>query len=169
MNPNSAAEPGLIYDAGIPDYIDYLCAMGYNDTEISHLTQKPTHCPTRRPSITDVNLPSIAIPSLRSSVTVTRTVTNIGHPESRYWAEIEPPSGTVVTVKPQVLVFNRETKKMAFTVTFCAVAPVNTGYYFGSLVWTDGLHAVRSPLAVRIRSHAPFYSAEQKVDHSLVL
>ncbi|XP_030540183.1 subtilisin-like protease SBT3.5 isoform X2 [Rhodamnia argentea] len=159
-NPNSAAEPGLVYDAGMPDYIVYLCAMGYNDSEISHLTKKPTHCPTRRPSVTDVNLPSITIPSLRSSITVTRTVTNTGPPESIYWAEIKPPSGTIVTVKPHVLAFNRKTKKMAFGVTVRAVALVNTGYYFGSLVWTDGLHAVRSPLAVRIVNQAPFYSAE---------
>ncbi|KAF8027905.1 hypothetical protein BT93_E0738 [Corymbia citriodora subsp. variegata] len=160
VNPNAAAEPGLIYNAGTPDYIGYLCAMGYNDTEISHLTGKPTPCPARRPSVTDVNLPSITIPRLTSSVTVTRTVTNTGPPRSRYWAVIEPPSGTAVTVKPQVLAFDWETKKMAFTVTVCAAAPVNTGYYFGSLVWTDGVHAVRSPLAVRIANQTPFHSAE---------
>lgn len=159
-NPNSAAEPGLIYDAGMPDYIVYLCAMGYNDSEISHVTEKPAHCPTRRPSVTDVNLPSITIPSLRSSVTVTRTVTNTGPPGSIYWAEIEPPSGTMVTVKPHVLAFNRRTKKMAFGVTVRAIAPVSTGYYFGSLVWTDGVRAVRSPLAIRIVNQTPFYAAE---------
>ncbi|KAJ6752366.1 hypothetical protein OIU85_002767 [Salix viminalis] len=116
-NPNGAADPGLVYDMGTADYINYLCAMDYNNTAISRLTGNPTVCPTEEPSILNINLPSITIPNLRNSTTLTRTVTNVGASTSIYRAVIEPPIGTSVSVKPNVLVFNRKTKKLTFSVT----------------------------------------------------
>uniref|UniRef100_A0A6N2N4F0 Uncharacterized protein n=1 Tax=Salix viminalis TaxID=40686 RepID=A0A6N2N4F0_SALVM len=116
-NPNGAADPGLVYDMGTADYINYLCAMDYNNTAISRLTGNPTVCPTEEPSILNINLPSITIPNLRNSTTLTRTVTNVGASTSIYRAVIEPPLVTSVSVKPNVLVFNRKTKKLTFSVT----------------------------------------------------
>ncbi|KAL0394922.1 UNVERIFIED_CONTAM: Subtilisin-like protease SBT3.5 [Sesamum latifolium] len=76
-NPNGAACPGLVYDMDETDYINYLCSMEYNNSAISRLTGKPVMCP-KTVSILDVNLPSITIPYLRNSTTLTRTVTNVG-------------------------------------------------------------------------------------------
>jgi hypothetical protein len=149
VNPNGAADPGLVYDMGTTDYIHYLCSMAYYNSAISQLTGQSIVCPSRKPSILDINLPSITIPSLRNSVTVTRTVTNVGVSTSSYRAAIEAPSGTNVTVKPDVLAFNSAVKKISFTVTISTTQMVNTGYYFGSLTWTNGAHAVRIPLSVR--------------------
>lgn len=149
MNPNKAADPGLVYDMGTPDYIHYLCAMEYNSSTISNLTMQRVTCPHRKPSILDINLPSITIPKLKNSITITRTVTNVGATNSVYKAIIEPPYGINVSVRPSVLVFNSTTKKISFLVTFSTTHQLNTGYYFGSLTWTDGVHAVRSPLSVR--------------------
>ncbi|KAK9274642.1 hypothetical protein L1049_021893 [Liquidambar formosana] len=149
VNPNGAADPGLVYDMGTADYIHYLCAMDYNNTAISQLTGEPTVCPTKKPSILDVNVPSITIPSLRNSTTLTRVVTNVGISNSTYRAVIEPPAGTNVSVRPDVLVFNSTAKKISFTVTLSTTYQVNTGYCFGSLIWTDGVHNVRIPLSVR--------------------
>ncbi|KAJ6423113.1 hypothetical protein OIU84_024111 [Salix udensis] len=148
-NPNGAADPGLVYDMGTADYINYLCAMDYNSTAISSLTGQSTVCPGEEPSILNINLPSITIPNLRNSTTLTRTVTNVGASTSIYRAVIEPPFGTSVSVKPNVLVFNRKTKKLTFSVTVTTAHQVNTGYFFGSITWTDGVHSVRSPLSVR--------------------
>jgi hypothetical protein len=134
---------------GTTDYIHYLCSMAYNNSAISRLTGQSTVCPSRKPSILDINLPSITIPSLRNSITITRTVTNVGALTSIYRAVIEPPSGTKVSVKPEVLSFNSAVKKISFTVTISTTQEVNTGYYFGSLTWTNEAHAVRSPLSVR--------------------
>ncbi|CAK7357474.1 unnamed protein product [Dovyalis caffra] len=139
-NPNGAADPGLVYDMGTADYISYLCYMDYNNTAISILTGHPTVCPYEEPSILDINLPSITIPNLRNSVTLTRTVTNVGSSNSIYRAVIEPPFGTSVSVNPDVLVFNHKTKKITFTVTVTTAHQVNTGYFFGSLTWTDRVH-----------------------------
>ncbi|WRX17888.1 Peptidase S8/S53 domain - like 10 [Theobroma cacao] len=149
VNPNGAADPGLVYDMGTSDYIQYLCAMGYNDSAISRLTGQSTVCPIKKPSVLDVNVPSITISSLRNSATLTRTVTNVGAPISVYRAVIEPPTGITVTVRPNVLVFNSTTKKISFSVTVSAAHQVNTGYFFGSLTWTNERHAVRIPLSVR--------------------
>lgn len=123
--------------------------MAYDNSAISHLTGHSIVCPSRKPSILDINLPSITIPSLRNSITVTRTVTNVGASTSSYKAVIEVPSGTNVSVKPDVLAFNFAVRKISFTVTISTTQKVNTGFYFGSLTWTNGVHAVRIPLSVR--------------------
>lgn len=49
-------------------------AVGYNTSAISQLV------PLLKPSILDVNLPSITIPNLRKPISLTRSVTNVGHP-----------------------------------------------------------------------------------------
>lgn len=150
MNPNAAADPGLVYDMGTADYIHYLCAMHYNNSAISHLVGNLTNCPVEKPSVLDVNLPSITIPSIRTTpIVVTRTVTNVGAPNSTYSAIIEPPTGVLVSVKPGVLVFNSTGDKISFQVTFSTTHQMNTGYFFGSLTWTDKAHFVRIPLSVR--------------------
>uniref|UniRef100_A0A5B7BM04 Putative subtilisin-like protease SBT3.5 n=1 Tax=Davidia involucrata TaxID=16924 RepID=A0A5B7BM04_DAVIN len=149
VNPNGAADPGLVYDMGTSDYINYLCAMGYTNSAISQLTVQTTICPTKQPSILDVNLPSIVIPSHRNFTTLTRIVTNVGPTNSLYRAVIDPPVGTIMSVRPDVLDFNSRTKTISFTVTVSSIHQMNTGYFFGSLTWTNGVHAVRSPISVR--------------------
>ncbi|KAL5982869.1 hypothetical protein ACLOJK_016947 [Asimina triloba] len=157
VNPNKAANPGLIYDMGMEDYVHYLCSRGYHDSDISRVTAKPTVCPSKRPSTLDMNLPSIAIPSLESSVTISRTLTNVGPVKSVYKASIQLPPGINAAVSPSVLEFNSKAKKLSFTVTFSSAQKVQGGYYFGSLTWSDGVHNVRSPIAVRPEI-IPFYT-----------
>lgn len=147
VNPNKAADPGLIYDTGTPDYINYLCAVGYNTTAISQLVGQPTKC--SKFSILDVNLPSITIPNLRKTITLTRTVTNVGPVNSVYKALVDPPSGINVVVTPKTLVFNSTVKSLSFRIAVSTMHKVNTGYYFGSLTWTDGVHDVHIPISVR--------------------
>lgn len=150
-NPNAAACPGLIYDMAINDYVHYLCAMEYKDSDISKLTGEPVVCPVDKAiSLLDLNLPSITIPNLRHSTTLTRTVTNVGPTNSVYSVVVEPPVGMHVLVYPPVLVFNSMTKSVSFKVTVTSLIHQFDGeYYFGSLVWCDGVHHVRSPIAVR--------------------
>ena len=35
IDPNRAANPGLVYDAGTEDYIDFLCALGYTAEQVA--------------------------------------------------------------------------------------------------------------------------------------
>ncbi|KAM3319690.1 subtilisin-like protease SBT3.4 [Capsicum chacoense] len=149
VNANGAKDPGLVYDMGTFDYILYLCSMGYNNSAISMLIDQAASCPIKRPSILDVNLPSLTVPSLRRTVTIRRTVTNVGPVNSKYKAIIEPPQGITIKVKPETLIFNSKTKKISFTLTISTTHKYTTDYYFGSLIWTDGVHGARIPISVR--------------------
>ena len=149
VNPNKAAKPGLVYDMGTNDYINYLCAVGYNDSSITLLANRSTACPSPKPSILDVNLPSLTIPNLKKSVVVTRTVTNVGPLNSKYKVVIDPPLGVNVAVRPEILVFNSTAKVLSFKVEVSTSHTVNTGYYFGSLTWTDDIHVVTIPVSVK--------------------
>ncbi|XP_033142735.1 subtilisin-like protease SBT3.13 isoform X2 [Brassica rapa] len=152
VNPQRAAHPGLVYDMGIEDYINYMCSKGYNDSSISRVIGKKTKCPTPKPSILDMNLPSITIPNIEKEVTLTRSVTNVGPIKSIYKAVIESPLGITLTVNPTTLVFSSEDKKvLSFTVKAKTSHKVNTGYFFGSLTWTDGVHDVKIPVSVQTR------------------
>ncbi|KAL0304487.1 UNVERIFIED_CONTAM: Subtilisin-like protease SBT3.6 [Sesamum radiatum] len=71
-NPNAARTPGLVYDIGTQDYVNYLCAMGYSETDINQLTGRPKSCKKSSNSVLDLNLPSITVPNLKGSVTITR-------------------------------------------------------------------------------------------------
>ncbi|KAJ8632441.1 hypothetical protein MRB53_025777 [Persea americana] len=135
--PNRAADPGLIYDMGNTDYANYLCSIGYLNS---------ADCPSKKPSMLNLNLPSITIPNLRGSVTVTRTVTNVGSADSTYVASIEHPLGVKVGVKPPKLAFNSTVKKLSFTVTLSSNQKAIGGYYFGRLSWSDGIHKLKHPM-----------------------
>ena len=135
---------------GIKDYTHYLRAMKYSRSAISLFVGQKTKC-QKRLSTLDLNLPSITIPSLKSSVTLTRTVTNVGPVDSTYKSFTESPLGTTVKVSPEVLVFNSTVKFISFNVIVSTTHKVNTGYFFGSLTWSDGLHHVTSPMSVRTK------------------
>nr|GLL38851.1 subtilisin-like protease SBT3.3 [Ipomoea trifida] len=149
INPNKARYPGLIYDMGTKDYIHYLCAVGYETSAIAKLVGQTISCP-RGLSILDMNFPSITIPNLKESVTLKRTVTNVGLTNSIYKVVIEPPKGINVAIKPTTLVFGPTVKKISFTVTVSTTYHFNTGYSFGSLTWNDGVHNVRIPISVKV-------------------
>ncbi|XP_018468529.2 subtilisin-like protease SBT3.13 [Raphanus sativus] len=152
VNPESAADPGLVYDMGIKDYISYMCSAGYNDTSISRVLGKKTNCPSSpgASSILDINLPSITIPNLDREVTLTRSLTNVGPKNSVYKAVVESPLGITLTVSPTTLVFGSG-QVLSFKVRAKTSHKVNTGYFFGSLTWTDGVHDVRIPVSVQTR------------------
>lgn len=149
VNPNRAAKPGLIYNMSMDSYIQFLCSMGYSSPAITNLTKSKISCMKNSNSGLDLNLPSISIPNLNKTVTVSRTVTNVGPINSVYKALVQPPHGVKMVVKPQTLSFNLTSPVLSFKVTFSSKLKVHGDYSFGSLTWTDGEHFVRSPIVVR--------------------
>nr|GMD56632.1 subtilisin-like protease SBT3.5 [Ipomoea batatas] len=147
INPNKARYPGLIYDMVTADYLQCLCAMGYDSRVISGLAGQTTSC--NNGSIYNVNFPSITIPNLNEPVTLTRTVTNVGPVNSVYKVMVEPPKGIIVVVTPSTLNFSPNVKKISFSVQISTSYGSNTGYYFGSLTWNDGVNNVRIPISVK--------------------
>lgn len=142
---------------GPQDYILYLCSAGYNSSSISQLVGKVTVCSNPKPSILDVNLPSITIPNLKDEVNLTRTVTNVGPVDSVYKVMVEPPLGVRVVVSPESLVFNSTTKRGSYMVRVTTTHKINTGFYFGSLIWTDSVHNVTIPVSVRTQILQNYY------------
>ncbi|PHT97298.1 hypothetical protein BC332_33775 [Capsicum chinense] len=100
VNAYAANNSGLIYDMGTFDYILYLRSMGYKSSHISNMIDEgAASCPIKRPLILDINLSSLIVPSLKDTVNVRRTVTNVGPENSKYEAIIEPPPG--ITIKQE--------------------------------------------------------------------
>ncbi|AES80518.1 putative tripeptidyl-peptidase II [Medicago truncatula] len=149
IQPNSAIDPGLVYDLGIKDYLNFLCASGYNKQLISALNFNMTFTCSGTHSIDDLNYPSITLPNLGlNAITVTRTVTNVG-PPSTYFAKVQLP-GYKIAVVPSSLNFKKIGEKKTFQVIVQATSEIpRRKYQFGELRWTNGKHIVRSPVTVQ--------------------
>ncbi|CAI9089005.1 OLC1v1023490C1 [Oldenlandia corymbosa var. corymbosa] len=151
IRPNRAMDPGLVYDLTYQDYLRFLCAQGYNESEIQVFTESPFKCP-KPMSLVDLNYPSITVPNLKGSVTVTRTVKNVGEPAT-YNARIYSPPGLTVKVLPETLNFTKVGQEMTFKLTIEARKKgAAQDYVFGRLIWSDGKHYVRSPIVVKASS-----------------
>ncbi|CAE6217428.1 unnamed protein product [Arabidopsis arenosa] len=115
FRPTKAASPGLVYDASYQSYLLYCCSVGLTNLD-------PTFkCPSRIPPGYNLNYPSISIPYLAGTVTVTRTVTRVGRPgnsSSVYVFNAQPPYGVIVKAEPNVLVFDRIGQKKRFNISF---------------------------------------------------
>ncbi|RWW62117.1 hypothetical protein BHE74_00030766 [Ensete ventricosum] len=150
IDPNKAADPGLVYDIDPDDYCNYFrCtkrASSLPSDDIPGLR-------TAGKRMYDLNLPSISIPDLKETpVTVERTVTNVGDKKSKYKAVVRSPPGVNMVVEPSVLEFKASKEKLSFKVTFTSLHKVQGGFTFGSLTWMadGGKHTVRIPIAVRV-------------------
>ncbi|KAL6567584.1 hypothetical protein OROGR_001252 [Orobanche gracilis] len=146
IRPNSAMDPGLVYNLTADDYLDFLCGIGYNQTSLTKLSLSHYDCPTNY-SVLNFNYPSITVPHLSGSVTVTRKLTNVGSPGT-YALRVGQPSGFSVSVEPKQLIFEKIGDEKVFKVTINSDSGVPSGYSFGELLWSDGKHDVRSPIVV---------------------
>ncbi|XP_051192217.1 subtilisin-like protease SBT1.4 [Lolium perenne] len=156
VDPNRALNPGLVYDADTADYIGFLCALGYPPSLIAVFTRdgSDADCSAKPARSGDLNYPNFAtvFSSYKDSVTYHRVVRNVGSNASAvYEAKIESPAGVDVSVTPSKLVFDEENGSLAYEITLAVAGNpviVEAKYSFGSLTWSDGVHEVRSAIAV---------------------
>ncbi|KAK4748046.1 hypothetical protein SAY87_014632 [Trapa incisa] len=148
IRPNRAVDPGLVYDMTTEDYLDFLCALGYNQTLIKQFTDEPHLCRDSL-SLFDVNYPSFSIPNFSGKATLYRKVKNVGSPGT-YGVTIHHPPGVTVSVEPKRLIFDRVGDEKGFMVTIKASRTNirEREFTFGEITWTDGRHYVRSPIAI---------------------
>ncbi|XP_031475614.1 subtilisin-like protease SBT5.3, partial [Nymphaea colorata] len=149
LHPNGALDPGLVYDINATDYLNFLCAIGYNKKKIFLVAGRSYSCSVRVPEVTDLNYPSITISNLEGTKTISRIVKNVGKPRT-YTASIDSPPEILVSVRPQSLKFERIGEEKKFTVTVKTKKGSPHGFVFGWLNWSDGVHHVRSPISVGI-------------------
>ena len=141
VQPMAASNPGLVFDAGIVDWLGFLCG-----TQLA-----PSYCTSRSIPVLDpsnLNVASIAIGDMAGVQTVTRRVTNVGGNPATYTPSYTGLGGMTVAVSPASLTLAAgETK--AFTVTFTRTTAALAAYAAGQLTWTDGVRNVRIPMVVR--------------------
>lgn len=152
INPVKALHPGLVYDASEKDYIELLCNIGYTAKQIEILSGRNSSCSnhiTKSPM--DLNYPSMT--SNVRKAKFKRTVTNVGVANSTYTATVTSPPNLKITVMPKVISFRSLYEKQSFVVTLSTTAP-ERNLLSASLVWSDGVHTVRSPIVLYIESDA---------------
>ncbi|MCB1845768.1 MAG: S8 family serine peptidase, partial [Halioglobus sp.] len=146
IKPNSALNPGLVYDAGDDDYDAFACAIRSPAVAQTRCDELLAAGVSLDPS--DMNQPSIAVARLAHSQTVVRRVSNVGEEAASYTASVESPPGIETVVRPQSLsLMPGETARFEVTYTYLS-GPLNS-WRFGSLTWNSNDSAVRSVLATR--------------------
>ncbi|XP_057742917.1 subtilisin-like protease SBT5.4 [Arachis stenosperma] len=147
VRPNRAMDPGLVYDTTIDDYLNFLCAIGYDQKRIKVFSGALHHeCPHGM-GVLDFNYPSITVPVLYGRVTVTRRVRNVGSPGTYVASFHNIPSGLSLSVNPNVLKFESVGEEKSFKVII-EVAKPGRAIVFGDLIWSDGKHYVKTPITV---------------------
>ncbi|KAF2300962.1 hypothetical protein GH714_018623 [Hevea brasiliensis] len=119
VNPSRANDPGLVYDIQPDDYIPYLCGLGYSNKQIGLIVQRTVNCSSDS-SIPEaqLNYPSFSIRLGSTPQTYTRTMTNVGQPNSTYSLQIIAPEGVNVKVTPDKISFSGMNQKATYSVTF---------------------------------------------------
>ncbi|WP_293695823.1 S8 family serine peptidase [uncultured Agrococcus sp.] len=137
VQPTDMFSPGFFFDATSDDYIDYLIGTGEVTVE-------------GREGIdpSDLNLATIGIGSLVQEQTITRTATAVN--PGTYSVDVTAPAGIDVVVEPSTLSFGAAGEEQTFTVSFTVQDGAEIDAWLqGRLVWSDGEHDVRQPIAVR--------------------
>jgi subtilisin family serine protease/plastocyanin len=138
VQPNRAANPGLVFDSGFNDWLAFLCGTG-------QLTA--SYCPSIRIDPSNLNVASIAIGDMAGVQSVTRRVTNVGGNTATYTLSHTGMLGFTVA-KPATLTLAAG-QTVSFTMTFTRTTAALNAYTGGQLRLSDGVHNVRIPMVVR--------------------
>ncbi|XP_024197461.2 subtilisin-like protease SBT4.3 [Rosa chinensis] len=155
INPVKAIDPGLVYEASKEDYVKLLCSV-LDQADVRLISGDNSTCSTGsdKGSLQDHNYPSLAAvvtPNRSFSLKFHRKVKNVGLANSTYKATIFANSTQVdVKVVPQVLSFKSLNEEKTFDVTVAGKGLPDEvqSHVSASLVWSDGIHSVRSPILI---------------------
>lgn len=150
IQPNEVFDPGLTYDAGLLDYLAFMCFEPAQSPLTSAAFCDDLADAGFATDSADLNLASIGIGALAGNQTVTRTVTGMAPGKRPFHAVVEAPPGVNVSVSPSVIQI-RQGESASYEVTFSVTeAATLNEWAFGSITWTDDdRYSVRSPIAVR--------------------
>jgi len=145
VKPNSALDPGLVFDHGFLDWLAMLCGT---TNGVSAGTCNALRSLGFSTDSSNLNVASIAIGDMAGVQTVMRRVTNVSNQAETYTASYTGLTGIAVTL-PGALTVNRGATE-SFEVSFKTDgAPLNA-YVGGQLTLTgDRGHVVRIPVVIR--------------------
>ncbi|KAG9137660.1 hypothetical protein Leryth_011400 [Lithospermum erythrorhizon] len=153
VDPNTALKPGLVYDLEVSDYIAWLCSIGYDSKKISVFLRESVTVDCSTVGLDapgNLNYPSFGVvfAEKNSVVKYKRVVKNVGKGKlSVYKVKINAPPYVKVSVSPNKLVFTEGVETLSYEISFTSVGRGGKSE-FGSIEWRDGVHVVRSPIAV---------------------
>ncbi|OIV89156.1 hypothetical protein TanjilG_26019 [Lupinus angustifolius] len=155
VNPASAIDPGLVYDISLEDYIQMLCNLGYKNKKVKLISGKNNACSNaaHKSLVRNLNYPTISIDvdSMTSfTIKFKRTVTNVGLENSTYKATILRNPRIKISVVPETLLFKSLHEKQSFVVTIHGGKLPEQNVLTSSLVWSDSIHNVRSPIVLHV-------------------
>jgi hypothetical protein len=143
IKPNSATDPGLVFDNGFADWLAFLCGT---TNAVS-----PSYCASLPPSAKDpsnLNVASIAIGDLAGLQTVSRTVKSVGSQSETYTAGYTGLAGFTVALPGAFAIAPGNTQSLSFTFTR-TTASLNT-YTGGQITFTGNHgHVVRIPVVIQ--------------------
>ncbi|MGC5583860.1 S8 family peptidase [Ornithinimicrobium sp. W1665] len=142
----SSFDPGLVYDAGLFEYVGFLCdAAPGTFTAGSCAFVEGRGVPMESE---DLNVPSIGVSDVPGTKTVTRTVTSVSDTAQTYTVSVDAPEGFEAVVSPTTLELGPG-ESASYTVTLNTLDAEIGDWRFGSLTWSSGSYDATSPIAAR--------------------
>jgi hypothetical protein len=145
VQPNSALNPGLVYDSGFNDWLALICATQPQGLEA---TCNALWMAGYSRDASDLNQASIAIGDMAGEQTVKRSVKNVSGKRLTVNAAVTGMGGFTTVVTPSSLTL-APGATASFTVKFTRTTAALNAYTGGQLYWTGDGYTVRSPIVVR--------------------
>ncbi len=138
VQPNSAMDPGLVFNSGYTDWLNFICGVQPGSFCSAFSAIDPSN----------LNTASIAIGDLAGAQTVTRRATNVGSASETYTASYTGLAGITVGLPAPMTIAKNATQP--FNVTFTRDTATLNSYVGGQLTLTgDKGHVVRIPVVIR--------------------
>ena len=126
-------DPGLVFDASYDDYVSFLAGQ-------DAVQAKALFGTTNAMKGYELNQPNIIVSLVNGSVSVQRTVRNVGAVEATYYGTNIPPPGTTVVVDPIAMtVAPHQSANFTINITLTGSIP-SKQFTFGNLTWMDGFN-----------------------------
>jgi len=144
--PNSAFDPGLVFDVSDDEYDAFACGIASPAVAATRCDELATAGFSF--AAAELNLPSIAMSDLTVQRTVRRRVTNVSDEADAYTASVDAPPGMSIDVSPSSLALGPgESADFDITLNYLS-GPLDL-WRFGSLTWSSATRDVYNPIAVR--------------------
>ena len=142
VNPNDAANPGLVFDSGILDWFKFICATQPEGLAAFCASLTPI------PDASDFNVASIAIGDMAGNQTVHRTVKSVGGVAENYTVAYTGLAGITVGLPAAFSIDPGNSRTLNFT--FTTNGATLNAYVGGQITLTgDRGHVVRIPVVIR--------------------